>query len=199
MQEPARNLIAQVLRLAALLDLRVARRSFRHREGHLYFGRSREKRVPQFLQLIDFGMNVLERSLRIYALHISAFFAFHFAQPPGDFVHLIHVWFEHQIRLGLISGNQIFWSVILLRTRKWITRALENPVKRVIIAVRDRIEFVVVAARAGDGEPNHGFPEIIESVVNRQMHIKQRIDVEAAGEREISCGDGMLPLFRLAR
>ena len=58
------------------------------------------------------------------------------------------------------SRKEIVRTLRLFGTRERVTSAFKNPVKRVVIGRRHRVELVIVAPRTTQGEPQHGLPRV---------------------------------------
>src|SRR5262249_53923767 len=55
--------------------------------------------------------------------------------------------------------------------REGIADAVEDAVKRVVIALRDRVELVIVTARATHAQAQKSLSEVVNRVVDRQVHL----------------------------
>src|SRR5205823_12304741 len=61
-----------------------------------------------------------------------------------------------------------------LRTGIGIARALEQTVERVVILLRDRVVFVIVATRATKRQSQEGAAGCLDGVLDGQMHQLER-------------------------
>ena len=83
--------------------------------------------------------------------------------------------------------NEFLRNLAELDPGPGIAGAFEEPVERVVVLVRDRVELVVVAAGAVDGQRQERPTQIVDGVLNRQM---PRVVVHA---RSMPAGIGNVP------
>ncbi|MCZ6598125.1 MAG: hypothetical protein O7B99_10835 [Planctomycetota bacterium] len=81
---------------------------------------------------------------------------------------------------------------LVLRAGEREARRVEDPVERVVVGRRDRVELVVVAARAGQRGPQDRAAERVDHVADDQVAVLLLADAEAPREREEAGGDGPL-------
>ena len=86
--------------------------------------------------------------------------------------------------LRLIGGNierhNIARPLVFLATGEGIARAVEDAIKTIIIAGRDRIVLVIVAAGASQGQTQNALAQRVESIVDGQVVVLERIKTETA-------------------
>ena len=113
--------------------------------------------------------------------------------PAGDFL-LVG---SHR-PLGLLAADAIdeaapVGRVLGARVRKH--RTVQDAVERVVVAGRNGVELVVVAARALDGESQEGLAEVVDGVFQSDVPLVEGLDPDAPGDRQVARGDRPLPTF----
>ena len=76
--------------------------------------------------------------------------------------------------------------MLLLRAGERIAAAVEDPVKRVVVVHRNRVEFVIVAAGAAQAEAKNGLAQRVDRVLDGQVMIILGIEAESPRNGEIS-------------
>src|SRR5262249_14437811 len=87
---------------------------------------------------------------------------------------------------------------IVLLAAKRICGAVEDSVECVIIGRRNRIELMVVAARATNAEAEHRLPEIADGIFEGHMPVGFRAHADTPRHRDITRRYGLLPMLLLA-
>ena len=118
----------------------------------------------------------------------------HLRVKPGQ---LRTMRFEQGVDLrGRLERHEVFLGPADLGTGERVARAAENAVETVVVAGRERIELVIVAAGAGNGRTENGAAHIVDGIFERQMMFAIAVAAEAPGDGEIAGGDDALACAR---
>ncbi len=82
---------------------------------------------------------------------------------------------------------------LMFGPRMGIDRAGEDPVEGIVVPSGDRVEFMIVAPGATDGEPEEGLAEIIERVLDGDVFQTLGADPDSAGGGDVAGGNGLFP------
>ncbi len=203
--KPSRDFLAEIERLAALLDPAVPRSAIGHGVGHRDFRNA-------VLERVAFGPDAAEgfKKLQLRPLRLNG------RRTPLGFV-ARRAALGLQVLQLLVDGGQLFVErghhglvllgrhqrhevalpLLVFRSRKRIPRALENAVERIVVAHRHRIELVVVAARAAQREAHGRAAQRVERVLDRLVHGGVGIHAEPARLRDEPGGHDLAVARRL--
>ena len=82
---------------------------------------------------------------------------------------------------------------LVLRAWVRINRAVENPVKRIVIGRWNRIELVVVAARASDRQPQERLADVVDRILEHDVPQVVGTDPDAPGNGDVAGANCLLP------
>ena len=106
---------------------------------------------------------------------------------------------DHSSRFGgRNERHEVARRAILLAAGEGKSSAIEDTVKGVIILAGDGVVFVIVAARAANGQAEDALAEDIDGVFERQEVVGDRVEAEAPGDGEIAGGGDLVGVL-LAR
>ena len=82
---------------------------------------------------------------------------------------------------------------LVFGAREGVDRAVENPVKRVVVGRWNGVEFVVVAARTADRESQKSLAHIVDRVFDHDVPQMVRTDADAARGGDVAGPNRLLP------
>src|SRR5262245_20624538 len=171
-----RHYVAGAARAAVFLHLRISRRQFANRV--------RRRNARQWIVLFQLGQ-LLAKRLDFFLRGRGAFLWLRFLQSlnvrfdPGDL--LVAPTLALLQFVGMNQRRELGLFAHLFGPGKWILRAGEKAVQRVIVLLRDGLVFMVVAAGAADRYTQHHRPERGQRVLDNQVHILQLARSDALG------------------
>ncbi len=98
--------------------------------------------------------------------------------------------------IGERDGHRVTRHLGVLAAGERIAGAIEDAVQGVVIAHRDGVELVIVAAGTAEGETENGLAERVDGVIDSEVEVAGDVEAEAARDGEVAGGDDQLaPLF----
>ncbi len=196
LRKTPRHFLACVLWIAPQQHMRIVRLPLRHGIRFIQHRHAHRDRQAPCLEFFDLRLNLHQRpAFGRVALGVECLpLVIQPLQLGIDGRQLICPRLQDRVRFGLRDAQDHVLLVLdVLRARERIARAVENSKKRVVVLGGNRIVLVIVTARAAHAQAQHGLAEVIDGVIDREVHVLLRHDAETLGNRQVAGGHGVAP------